>query len=1052
MYSINKCFLFFLCFLFFSCTEHDEVRTIGEAEYYFDENLSSISLDANGNFWIGSETGDIINFKDNQQVSYSLGTDRIYKINNEIEDSGDTIFWLGIRNSGLQKWKKSKNKIEQQKVYKINFKKDRYSTYDFVYVDQSIYVATSQGFYSLDRKNKSDSLILIYPSADFLSQQNGYSFTTHNIAKYQDSLLLTSTQDGVFILNTKNNKNRLILKDYSIKYVSVYNDTIYSISNSYLYLHKINGEFIEKIEIGNTPALYYQTKGIHYLIASDEIILSKNLKDFLPINIRRTIPLKARSIILPDTINNFTYLLTENAVWKIPDNIDVFKSNKSIKLSCSNIADIYYLTSKNELYVQNKNSNKAKWIYTFPSQNQILWMDIIGSELYFYNADNVLQKMKISNSWIGNILFHSSKSLIQPKEKIIYAKIKKAYNEPIIYLGIQDGMLILENNRVDTIKQLSNTYITSMFGHTNTERLYLSSLNDGVLYINQENEIKEVPQTDSIFFIKDIITTNTHNSNLIMLTNQQLISQITRDTIKVKGYKKLIYVNDTLFYAFPEFGIQKFIIAGNKVQEKGILYKDIRFNTQSSFSYDNKLVLGSNIGSFIINTNEEKTPVWIKFGNAVSINLLLLGLFLLVILAVASIIIILLVKKQSANTIQITKRKNDLQKRVEDLINFYSILDEVVNVEVIELEKLINGIDISANNKNEINQKLEEYSLRIGKLNRKVALLIPKKLEDQIRQIHETESFDKPLLLKQSYEVQTNADIEKIKDQVLLNEQWLKQRAMFFEEIKRNLLMLSGCVEIEGVNNKIYNRLNAILKDDKYLSFTELTKKYLELEKEILKIENNESRSKIENYINEINVYIDLKVKSDSGLAFVQEYFNKNIILNTDNITLLKKLNNIQPSIVLLKHLDKIKNRTKDYKDAYDSIINDNNEQVNKKFDKELASYIADQTANITYAINTEIADLYNDLSVTDKLLLTDVLKISNIEGQHAKVLAMLIANMKVKRSLIPGMLGIYGNLNPVISRLTNDRIKVNENILRETLNSDKHISVFVYLVLKLID
>ncbi len=537
---IKKYLILLITLMLFSCTEHEEIKTIGETEYYFDEKLSSISDDEDGNFWVGSETGDIFNFKDNHRISFDLGEDRVYKIKKEVSTLGDTIFWIGIRNSGLQKWKTSKNnKPEKLKTYTINFKQDRYSPYDFVCFAHHIYVATSQGIYSLDKNNESDSLSLIYPSKEFLSKQNGNSFVVHNICKYNDSLLLASTQSGILLYNRLNHTNRLILKDHYIEHVSVYNDTIFAVSKNHLYLNNIKGDLIDKIKTGNAPKVYYQIQGIHYLVGSEELLLSNNLKDFLRIHLRRTIPMKCRNIILPDTLNNFTYLLTENAVWRIPNNIDVFKGNKSIKASCSNSDNVYYLSLQNELYVQNKNANKAKWIYTFPEDNLIQWMDISGNELYFYNVNNKFQKMRISENWIKNIIFNSPQSIVQPEERITSANIKNMDGKTFVYLGIQDGMIIIdEKNHIDTIPQLCNAYITSMFGHKHTDRFYVSTLNDGVFYINQNNQIKQVPKTENIFFIKDIITTNDHNSNLIMLTNQQIISQTPDDSIRVKGYKK----------------------------------------------------------------------------------------------------------------------------------------------------------------------------------------------------------------------------------------------------------------------------------------------------------------------------------------------------------------------------------------------------------------------------------------------------------------------------------------------------------------------------------
>lgn len=1053
MYSINKHLYLIIFLILCSCTDHEDVKTVGEAEYYFDEKLSSISPDNDGSFWVGGESGDIFNFKDNYRVAFDLGEDRIYKINKDTNEKGDTIFWIGVRNSGLQKWLKQGSRFQKLKTYTINFKEEKYSPYDLVNTTKAIYIATSQGIYSLNKEHESDSLSLIFPNREFLAKQNGNSFVTHNIYQYRDSLLLVSTQNGVFVYNTLNNNSKFVLKDQYIEHVSVYNDTIFSISKNALYLNKLNGDLIEKIEIGNGPKLYYQIQGIHYLVGTEKLVLSNNLKDFLHINLRRTVPMKCRNVILPDTLNNFTYLLTENAVWKIPNNIDVFKGNKQIKTSCSNADNIYYLTLQNELYVQNKNSNKAKWIYTFPSDNLIQWMSISGDELYFYDIDNKVQKMRIANNWIKNTLFHSPKYIIRPKEKIISARIKDREGKPQIYIGIQDGMIIVNNNSVDTISQLSNAYITSMFGHKHTDRLYISTLNDGVFFVNQKNEVKQIPETNKTFFIQDIITTNDHNSNLIMLTNQQIISQATNDSIRVKGYKKLLYANDTLFYALPEFGIQKFTISRKGITDKGIFFKDICFNQNSTFSFGDKLVLGSNIGSIILTVNQENNPVWIEFDNAVDINVMLLALLTLIIIIAAATIIIIAIKKQNAHIHQIKKRKEDLITRVIDLNTFYSILDETKNKEVSELKKLIEAIDIKGRYKNDINSKLEEYSLRIGKLNRKVALLIPEKLEDQIEQISQTESFEKPQLLKQSNEAQNKNDIELIKEQVRINEQWLQQRTKLFTEFERNIAKLADSIEIEGVNTHLYDRLISLVHEDKHKPLSDLINLYKPLEKEIIAINSPVATEKINLYIGTENKYLEEKIQVNPELVFMKESLHKiKSQYSESNIELLKGLRNIEPQLTTLKELDEIKKLTIEYKEKYTQIIKENDEQINKKFDKELASFIREKTQLITHSIDKHISSLYNHLSETDQYIIFDILKLTNIEGQHARFLALLITDMKIKRSLIPGMLGIYGNLNPVISRLISDRIRTNESVLKTELEQNKDKAILAHLILKLLD
>lgn len=1055
-YTIMKRYLLLLNLLILitSCSKHEEIRTIGETEYFFDEKLSSISPDPNGSFWVGSETGEVFNFKDNHRVVYDLEGDRIYKVGRDLQAPEDSLFWIAIRNSGLQKWKmNTDNQLERIKTYNINFKQDHYSPYDFLSVGNRIYVATSQGFYYLDKTSDADSLSLIFPSTEFLSKHDGTTFVVHNICQYTDTLLLAASQSGLLWHNTKTHSTRVSFDNNYVDHVSVYNDTIYTILKEDLYLNNVKGEVLTKINTGFRPKMYYQVQGVHYLVGAEEILLSNDLKDFFRIRLKRAIPTGSRNLILPDVKNNFTYLLTENAVWRISNNIDVFKSNKAIKAVCSNAENIYYLSLRNELYVQNKKSNEAKWLYTFSDENLIQKMNIIGDELYFYNIDNEFQKMRISDSWIKNTLFNSPKVIFQSEARITAEIVKPVNGEVTTYLGIQDGLVTIDQNgTVTAVPELSKSYITSMFAHEDTDRLYISTLNNGVFYISRD-EVRQISQTANLSFINDIITTNNHNSNLIMLTNQQIISQNPSDSIKIKGCKKLLYASDSVFYCLPEFGIRKFEIADNKIIDKGLFYKDIRFNSNSILTKDGKIYLISNVGSLSLSTGKDMDPTWVHFEDAVNINMLEAVLVTLVLLLLVVAVIIVLVKKHNAHILQIKKRKEDLSKRVEDLSQYSHILDDARNQEILKMKNQITAIDIKAKNRKETNIRLEEFSLQIAKLNRQLTLLLPKKIDEQIEQIAQTNTFETAQLLEESQTAKMLDDIEVLKEQIGTNEKWLQQRTQLHDSLSQSIENLSDCVEIEGVNKNIYTDLLAIQDGEKIKPLSELINLQTSLNERIQQIDDEKSTSAIADYISDMGVYLNSKSISDSGLIFISDALNAvKLSQSTDqNLLILRKLKPIDAQYQILKILDSIDEYAIRYRELHDQITKENNEQVNKKFDKELASFISDNTQDLTRRINSLIKVLYSHLLQSDKRVVVDILKLANTEGQHARVLALLIADLKIKRSLIPGMLGIYGNLNPVISRLVNDRIRANEHLLNETQKSNKEKSVFVYLTLRLL-
>lgn len=414
-----------------------------------------------------------------------------------------------------------------------------------------------------------------------------------------------------------------------------------------------------------------------------------------------------------------------------------------------------------------------------------------------------------------------------------------------------------------------------------------------------------------------------------------------------------------------------------------------------------------------------------------------------------------MIKKQNANIIQIKKRKEDLAKRVEDILPFCSILGDNEKLEISNLKNIIGSIDINSKNKNDINTQLEKLSLQIGKLNRKIALLLPKKLDEQLEQIkQEVDAFEKPLLLKKSEEAKAQNDIELIKDQIKLNTVWLDQRCKLFKALDQNIGQLSECLELEGVNKDLLKDLMSIKNDDRVKPIEEVIRTYVDLEQKIYQINTPISSEVIDSYISSTEKYLKEKVEDDNELSFLLEYMEKIVADKTSstNLSLLKDLKYIDNEMLVLRNLDKLKSYTLEYKEKHDQIIKENSTLINKKFDKELASFISDNTQDITRNINALIACLYDRFLKNDIHTIAEILKFTNLQGQHAKVLLLLISDMKIKRSLIPGMLGVYGNMNPVISRLINERIRANENLLRENQKVDKEKTVFVHLILRLLE
>lgn len=120
-------------------------------------------------------------------------------------------------------------------------------------------------------------------------------------------------------------------------------------------------------------------------------------------------------------------------------------------------------------------------------------------------------------------------------------------------------MRIDADGKASLVDDLHNKYITSFYLSPNSDNLYLSTLNHGVYYGNKDS-FQSIKGTENKTFIRDISVTGGHEPLLMMLTNHHLICREYNDSVSLKGYNKLLKVNDTLFYALPEFGLVKYVV------------------------------------------------------------------------------------------------------------------------------------------------------------------------------------------------------------------------------------------------------------------------------------------------------------------------------------------------------------------------------------------------------------------------------------------------------------------------------------------------------------
>ncbi|WP_336325088.1 hypothetical protein [Porphyromonas pogonae] len=1042
-----------------SCERAEKINTLGETEYYFDEKLSSLSTGDDGVLWIGGETGSLWRVKDDERRVFEVGEDRIYKVLSRNTDSLTTICWVGVRNSGLQRWVMQDDRMHRQKVYLIPVKKEKYSTYDIAMLGDHLYAATSQGLYRMPVGGNAvaDSLQLVYPHDQDLWRGSKNYFIVNNLCTYRDSLLLAATEQGVISVSKDTGRVELSHKGRAINHVSVYGDTIFALSDNMLYLDTPAGKSIREVRLPLSPKLYYQSQGIHYIVGTDNMLLSNDLVDFVMIPLRRKTPAGCRNIMLPDPRHDFTLMLTENALWRVPHHLGIFNGSTSVKAACAGSNETYYLTTHNELYRKEDKAAEASLIYTFPKEEQIVRMDLVGHTIYYYNARQELKMINVSGSKLKNMLMHRAATMYQSKDKITAMGVKQTGDKVRVYLGVQDGLVVADGiNIPDTVRFFENKYVTAFYSARHSDLVYLSTLNDGAYYVCPPDSVfKPIGGSERNTFIRDIIATEAHLSTLITLTNHHIITQNPNDTVPVRGYNKLLYVNDSLFYALPEYGLRKFRIKDGHMSDEGLFYTDIRFSPAASLVHGGHLYLGSNLGVLTLKIDHENQPSWENFGAGdIFSPRYAAGVAIVIVILILILAVVAYLYRKRKSRMLITRRIETLKSRAEELNSFYALSDDAGRSSIMKLRQEISEIAPDKRKRRETNMLIARLTNEIIKLNREATLSLSQKLKKQMECIARAEAYESSHLWEQSVQAESSGDVERIRQQVSRNGLWLEQLKTLGSDLSVRIEELTGCLEHVTFNNALVRRFTVLRDDIARKPLADLMAEYKVVAAEYDNLYSDYTLTLILDYMHSLEEALHARIESDYAVRVLITRLGElaSWTSHEQRIPLLRELDLIEKQIQFLQTKDRIADSLVEYQNLRNMLIKENEGLVNKKFDKELEDMIAVRAKSIVKQVEQLTVAMYELITVTDAMILDEVLRFSNFYHQQAKVLAILVANPKVKRSLIPGVLGIYGNLNPVISRLVNNKIKTNEKVLKEYLRDRGKYSAFVYYVLHIAD
>ena len=1044
--AIKVVLSFFLTVIFIACNEQNHNLQLGEIEQSFDEQLVSISQENDSVSWIGSAEGDVWRISAHTKQHFDISDDRIYKVVVQPLPNNDTLCWIGIRNKGLQKWQLSQGKLHYISSYPIPFKGVNYSVYDIISTQNKLLVATSNGLFCLPFNSEGNALQRLYPTKTDPSCMGPK--VIRKLAQYNNTTVVAASQSGLLVIDLPTNHVSALHAQQDVKYIHIKNDTLYTLLNHSLVKEDIKGQVFKNVSLDFSPAVYTQIDNNHYLIGNKTIAISKDLDNFITIPLRRKVPTLCSNILTIGAKNGFMTLVTENALWRIPHHLSVFNDNGAITTACSDENNSYFINAQNEVYCRKNNELSAKKIYTLPASETVLQLHSNHKQLFYTTANNSVKTISLSSSYIKNQLFVRPSTLYQSCAKITTSYLFSDDKQTKLYLGVQDSAFIIDpKGTVEPLNNFQNKYVIAFLSKDNNAHLYIATLNNGVFY-GTNNKFVPINSNDSTGALRDFIVTDEHNPRFIGATNRLVFMQNSNEQKHVKGIKKLLYVNDTLFYAVLNNGILPFTRKGNSLKVHHVLYPDIQFEAAACNVSKQQLQLGSAIGVLLLDAETGDNAKWLYFDSSVPSMRILLIIAAFALLTLVSAVII--IKNRGQNSAELNlESKEILLQRLKDLEAMFDLLERSDRGNIQQLRNDLDAITLSAR---KANKQLTAVSQRIMQLTRNTAMLLPKKLQSQINQIATINACERNTLTLESQNALASDNLETIRDQVQKNQPWIQQTMAIIETLTLYKGTMARVAPINGITTEVQNDITltekALIKEP--LSTTLGYFKQLSEHYEWLM--GAESLPALVDYLDGLFVRLnDLSPQSNIVTAIEKELKEIELTLkDTDREQVLVNIKRITKVIEQLEELKKLSNSMENYVTIRQYVIQNNKEKAVPKQAFQLENEVAQRASNEVEAIKESVNKVLKGLEQTDIYIVHDVLNLNRKDSQTAQVLALLLANAKVKRTLIAGMLGLYGNFNPVISRLINGKLKPNREQLIEYIQHTP--ATLVQGILALID
>lgn len=312
--------------------------------------------------------------------------------------------------------------------------------------------------------------------------------------------------------------------------------------------------------------------------------------------------------------------------------------------------------------------------------------------------------------------------------------------------------------------------------------------------------------------------------------------------------------------------------------------------------------------------------------------------------------------------------------------------------------------------------------------NRDMALALSKHLHCQTAAIEAYNAYDRARLLDESHTAQAVGDTERIIEQVSRNAEWLTYMATATDVVNNCRRDMAGAQEIDGVNDGLAAETERVAEALLNKPLDSLEADIRQLDMRYRFVFTDEAADRIDTFVRtrtELITGITPESYDDVAAALVVRLHElRSAIRRRERIEFLRELRHVNSRVCQILTRHRLAETMDEYCRMHMAVIDEHGSHTPPTAESSLEIEIADRTQPIAERIEVLTKELYALIAETDPTVLTNMLRLTDLTKQSARIMALLIARPSTERGMLAGMLGMFGNMAPVISRLKKNKIK----------------------------